>query len=162
MAKYAIKSARKMTTACGDVKYGDVLAVIESDLNPTDIAAWLTYNLAQVRPLDESDKLVTKEEIAEDREQPQPEPVDELPFDDELVDESPLPEIVQDSSDDESEGDHWAAALKLDAGIVNALDEAKIDSIDELRLIIDSDEKIKGIGDLREKQIREALAKLDK
>lgn len=158
MARYIVRSARKFVTAEGEVPAGTAVAVIESDMNPSDLSSWLLYGLAHaVKDDTTAVDIITRAEVAKSREVDEAEASDPEDTDLDLEEEQPTEEEPAEVPTESDVPEHWAAPLELDSRTVDALDDAGIASIDELRKKMDADEKIRGIGELREQEIMEAL-----
>lgn len=165
MPRYILKAALNLTTSNGPVKAGDDLAVIETDLQPVDLGSWLLYGHAKAVVSDEDAELLTVETLQQKRteaENPKPEPeVDDSDLEDAGEGDEEADGDEGDSGDADDVPEHWAASLELDSRTVDALDDAGVDSIDDLRQRLNADEKIKGIGELREQEIIEAFDRIE-
>lgn len=153
--RFALKVELEQTTDLGTLKYGDVVAVIETNLgDPTAIGRMLAYGHVHVCRL------------AEDEECPQCvgkkiEPAEEEP-EEEPEQESEPEAVTDDSEADEPHPLEVLSEFGVDAGTISALKDAKIESIEQLQDKIVAGEKIKGVGDLRVQQITTALDQLEK
>lgn len=155
--RYIIRSRSQLTTSEGKIPAGRDVAVLETDIEPGSLGSFLVYGHCIAVESSDKAEILTDDEVREARVDP-PEPaVDEPADDDELADEEV--EAADDDDKDDELPEHWAASLELDSRTVDALDDAGIKSIEELRQKMNADEKIRGIGELREQEITEALLK---
>ena len=158
MARFALKLELQQEIAgVGQGEYGDVIAVVETNVDdPGVLGRMITYGQVLVKRLQDGEEVVCKSAGDTPKAEAPPEPEKESePKDDSEPEPDPEPE-------DDSHPLDALEGFGVDHATIDALKKANIDSTEELIAVIESGEKIKGVGELREKQLRDALPALKK
>ncbi len=180
---------REINTDAGVLKYGDVIAVMRSELDPLTVASMLAYGQATIQAIDTSE--VPGEFQLAGRKIGQPGDSDLasatvngrageiLPVGDHQQSEQPASQplvtktdlatdqMSEKSSDASVQEKHYATseidklAPEVDAGAIMAVKDLGITKFTELRERLATGERLKGIGDQRRKQLNEVLEKRD-
>jgi hypothetical protein len=165
MAKYKVVVDRPtLATGDGEVRFGDVVAVIDTELSVGTLSSMVTYGQAKLVPLEEGESPAVVGATRESPPQPEQAATEPLPQSADLTNQisepaSDAPSQPTQPSDvkpeDLTEIDKLAPGV--DASTIMAVKDLGITTIDQLRERLASGERLIGIGDQRRKLLNSAI-----